>query len=497
MYNFLDRSSLQKVNILHHIYEENRLYSSLELSQLMDLSERTILKIVDEIAIDLEFITKSAVIQKEELKCFQLIYKDNFSMKTIERYYLQNSLTYKAFDEMFYNKFFDINMFVLDNFTSPASVYRRIKKVKPLLDQFHLKYTSYAEVSLEGTEKQFRYFYFLFYWNSCWGEEWPFALVSREEILELVEEVDIAYSEQLLYWLAICLSRAKLGCLIEYHPMYANFTKHHYNYEPLSEKIKYIFRECTDLSDEEIELETMFSFSIISCMRHYQKKDSAVSFLMNFAQHHNQELFIQATIYWMEIFMKHFSVTLDVEEYGALFVNLLHLHYFILSFSGPANLFKEDLYKKRLEMHETAQIEIMNQFYDRLLENKSFAIVFKRKEILIGRYHKLLKQTIDFVDRDKIKLKIFSMINDVPYLFSQIKRVFIHVELCAEDEEADLIITDRLYLNINKDIEDIFVWNSVPDREDYDRLARNLQEIYFDKYQQPNKLLLKTLLSEV
>ncbi|QPQ32308.1 helix-turn-helix domain-containing protein [Lysinibacillus sp. JNUCC 51] len=497
MYNFLDRLSLQKVNLLHHIYKERRQFSSLELSQMMDLSERTILKIVDELAIDLEFITESAVIQKEELKYFQLIYKDNFSMKTVERYYLQNSLTYKAFDEMFYNKFFDINMFVLDNFTSPASVYRRIKKVKPLLDQFHLKYTSYAEISLEGTEKQLRYFYFLFYWNSCWGEEWPFTRVSREEILELMEEVDIAYSEQLLYWLAICLTRAKLGCLIEYHPMYANFTKHHHNYEQLSKKIKYIFREFTDLTDEEIELEIMFSFSIISCMRHYQKKDSAVSLLMNFAQHHNQELFVQATLYWMEIFMEHFSVTLDVEEYGALFVNLLHLHYFILTFSGPVNLFKDDLYKKRLEMHESAQIEIMNQFYDRLLENEAFAIVFKHKEILIGRYHKLLKQTIDFINRDTIKIKIYSMINDVPYLFSQIKRLFVHVELCSEDEEAELIITDRLYLNIYKDLEDIFVWNTVPQKGDYERLSIRLQEIYFTKYQQPNKLLLKTLLSEV
>lgn len=497
MYNFLDRLSLQKVGVLHHIYKEQRLYSSFELSQKMGLSERTILKIIDEISIDLEFITESAVIQKEENKYFQLIYKDNFSIKTLERYYLQNSLTYKAFDEMFYNKFYDINMFVLENFTSPASVYRRIKKVKPLLDQFQLKYTSYTEVSLEGTEKQFRYFYFLFYWNSCWGEEWPFALISREEILELLEEVDIAYSEQLLYWLAICLSRAKLGCLIEYHPMYANFTKHHHNFEQLSEKIKYIFKKITDLSDEEIELETMFSFSIISCMRHYQKKDNAVVLLMNFAQHHNQELFVQTTLYWMEIFMEHFSVTLDVEEYGALFVNLLHLHYFILTFSGPANLFKEDLYKKRLDMHETAQIEIMNQFYDRLLENKAFSIVFKRREILIGRYHKLLKQTIDFENRDTIKIKIFSMINDAPYLFSQIKRLFIHVELCSEDEEADLNITDRLYLNINKDIEDIFVWNSVPPRGDYERLSIRLQKIYFNKYQQPNKLLLKTLLSEV
>ncbi|WP_349659064.1 helix-turn-helix domain-containing protein [Lysinibacillus zambalensis] len=497
MYNFLDRLPLQKVNVLHHIYNEQRLFSSLELSQMMELSERTILKIVDEIAIDLEFITESADIQKEEQKYFQLNYKDNFSMKTVERYYLKNSLTYKAFNEIFYNKFYDVNTFVLENFTSVASMYRRIKKVKPLLDQFQLKYTSYEKVSLEGTEKQFRYFYFLFYWNSYWGEEWPFTLVSREEILDLMKEVDIAYSEQVLYWLAICLSRAKLGCLIEYHPMYANFTKHHHSYERSSKKLKHIFRKFTDLSNEEIELETMFLFSIISCMRRYHKTDNAVSLLMNFAQHHNQELFVQATLYWMETFIEHFTVTLDVEEYGALFINLLHLHYFILSFAGPATLFKEDLYQKRLEMHETAQIEIMNQFYDRLMENQAFAIVFERREILIGRYHKLLKQTIDIANRDTIKIKIFSMINDDPYLFSQIKRLFIHVELCSKDEEAELIITDRLYLTIKKDIKDIFVWNSVPSKSDYDRLSKRLQEIYFTKYQQQNKLLLKTLLSEV
>ncbi|MGA3601422.1 hypothetical protein ACPCXA_15055 [Lysinibacillus agricola] len=89
------------------------------------------------------------------------------------------------------------------------------------------------------------------------------------------------------------------------------------------------------------------------------------------------------------------------------------------------------------------------------------------------------------------------MINDIPYLFNQIKRVFVHVELCSEDEEAELIIADRLYLNIQKKPEDIFVWNSVPSRGDYERLGKRLQEIYFKKYQQPNKLLLKTLLSDV
>ncbi|KOS60633.1 helix-turn-helix domain-containing protein [Lysinibacillus agricola] len=497
MYNFLDHTALRKIEVLHYIYKEQKLFSSLEIAEMMALSERTIIKIIEEISIDLKLITESAVIQKVENKYFQLDYKDNFSMKTVERYYLQNSLTYKAFDEIFYNRFNDINMFVLENFTSTASMYRRIKKVKPLLSQFHLKYTSQEKVSLEGTEKQFRYFYFLFYWNSCWGEEWPFTLVSREEILEKMKKVNINYHEQVLYWLAICITRAKLGCLIDYHPMYANFTKHHHNYNQLSRKIKIVFKEFTDLSEEEIELETMFSFSIISCMRHYQKKDNAVSLLMNFAQHHNQELFVQATLYWMEKFMDHFSVTLDAEEYGTLFINLLHLHYFVLTFSGPANLFKEDLYKKRLEMHETAQIEIMNQFFDRLLENRDFNVVFKRREVLIGRYHKLLKQTIDYANKDTIKIKIFSLISDAPYLFNQIKRLFVHVELCFEDEEADLIITDRLYLNIKKNPENIFVWNSVPDRGDYDRLARKLQEIYFNKYQQPNKLLLKTLLSEV
>ncbi|WP_249662487.1 hypothetical protein, partial [Lysinibacillus fusiformis] len=74
--------------------------------------------------------------------------------------------------------------------------------------------------------------------------------------------------------------------------------------------------------------------------------------------------------------------------------------------------------------------------------------------------------------RNTIKVKIYSLINDVPYLFDKVKRVFSHVDYCTKDEEAELLITDRLYLNIAKDKEDIFVWNSIPEREDLFRLGK-------------------------
>ncbi|WP_107947278.1 helix-turn-helix domain-containing protein [Lysinibacillus parviboronicapiens] len=497
MYNFLDRSTLQKVQVLHHIFNEKRYFSSFELAQNTQLSERTILKILAEISSDLQVIIDSACIKKKKSKYFKLEYQDHFSIKTVERHYLQNSLTYKACDEIFHNTFDDITTFSLDNFTSLASMYRRINKIKPLLNQFHLKYKSHQMVTLEGTEKQFRYFYYLFYWNSCWGEIWPFTLVTREQIMEVLEDVNLVLPESMIYWLAICLTRAKLGFLIEDDPMYSTFTKHHYHYDDFSTVARLLFKKITTLSDEDIELELMFSFNFISCLQHYDKKDKAISLMMNFAQHHNQELFVQATLYWIETFMNHFSIVLNVEEYGVLFVNLLYLHYYIMTFSGPLYLFKEDIYKKRFEMLETAQIEIMNQFYDRLVENEEFSIIFKRKDTLIGRYHKLLKQSIDIITRDAIKIKIVSMLNDIPYLFDQIKRTFVHVELCSTDEEADLIITDRLYLNIKKETQTIFVWNSVPKKGDYERLGKRLQEIYFNKNQLSNNLLIKTLMSEI
>ncbi|WP_281486663.1 helix-turn-helix domain-containing protein [Lysinibacillus sphaericus] len=497
MYNFLDRFTLQKVQLLDHIHNEKRFFSSQELAKKMDLSERTILKIVKELSSDLEKFDEAILLNELKQKQFKLDYKDYFSIKTIERFYLQNSLAYKIFNDIFYNKLVDFNMFIIENFTSQASIYRQINKIKPLLNEFQLKYTSQDFITLEGSEKQFRYFYYLFYWNSCWGETWPFLGISREEIVEIIKDYNREFQISVLYLLAICLIRAKMGFVIEDDVAYTRYTEHHYQFEKFSQTFSVLFKKFTNLNDEAIEKEIKFSFSFLESQHRYEKSESSISLMMNFGQYHNQELFVQATLYWMEKFRKFFSITLDIEEYGVLFVNLLNLHYHTLNFSGPAFLFKEDLYKKRFDCHATIQIEIMNQFYDYLLENEEFYKVFERRELLIGRYHRLLKQSIDVLKRSTIKIKIYSLIHDVHYLFDKVKRVFTHVDYCTKDEEAELIITDRLYLNIAKDKEDIFVWDSIPGREDFFRLGTRLQKIYFTKEQQPDQLLLKTLLSQV
>lgn len=102
---------------------------------------------------------------------------------------------------------------------------------------------------------------------------------------------------------------------------------------------------------------------------------------------------------------------------------------------------------------------------------------FKRRDTLIGRYHKLLKQTIDIINREAIKIKIVSMINDIPHIFEQIKRVFIHVELCSEGEDAELIITDSLYLNLKKKQENCLYGIMMPKKvtmKGWEKITRNL-----------------------
>ncbi|UZN00614.1 hypothetical protein OL548_14480 [Lysinibacillus sp. MHQ-1] len=90
------------------------------------------------------------------------------------------------------------------------------------------------------------------------------------------------------------------------------------------------------------------------------------------------------------------------------------------------------------------------------------------------------------------------MIHDVHYLFDKVKRVFTHVDYCTKDEEAELIITDRLYLNIAKDKEDIFVWDSIPGREDFFQARyKTSKKFTLLKNNSQTNYFLKTLLSQV
>ncbi|MBD7936433.1 helix-turn-helix domain-containing protein [Cytobacillus sp. Sa5YUA1] len=231
MYNFLDRSIYQKVRVLLFLYNSRNNCSITEISEYVNISEKTVIKFLEELSKDFVEINIGAEIEYKNNKSVQLNTKDNFSIKKMERFYLVQSLTYKACDEIFYNTFDNIGTFAEKNYTSYATMYRRINKIKPLLDQFNLKYSTQDMSSFHGTETQFRYFYFLFYWNSCWGEVWPFTFVTREQMLEILSKENKTITEPMLYWLAITITRAKLGYIIENDVSYKSFTKHNYLYQ--------------------------------------------------------------------------------------------------------------------------------------------------------------------------------------------------------------------------------------------------------------------------
>lgn len=480
MYYFLDRPVYQKVRILIHLHSINQFCSISDMAKSLNASDRTILKFIGELKHDLKEMEPEADIIEREHKNFYLKTKDNFSIKTVERWYLEQSLTYKACDQIFYNTMGDIHAFAKKNYTSYASMYRRVNKIKPLLDQFKLQYTTQHMATFNGMEKQFRYFYYLFYWNSCWGEVWPFSSVTREQILELLKGEKESMPEQVLYWLAISITRAKLGYVIEEDPTYESFTKHHHLFKSFSRLAEPLFKELTTLTEEQITLEIIFSFTVISCFEFYDKKNPQISLIMNFAQHHNQDLFVQTTIHWLETFTEFFSMEINAEEYGALFANLLYLHYYTQIFDGPTFLFKEDPFKIAFEQDPPNQVELMNRFYDQLAKKKALTKILKHRERLLGRYHGLLKRTINFkVDNQPIKIKVFSILEGNPseYIINQIKRISSHIQLCNEGEHPDLIITDRLYMSIEKYDAKVFVWSSVPKRNDFERLRDCIERI--------------------
>ncbi|WP_225230456.1 hypothetical protein [Cytobacillus stercorigallinarum] len=246
---------------------------------------------------------------------------------------------------------------------------------------------------------------------------------------------------------------------------------------------KPLFDELTTLNEEEINLEMMFSFTVISCYEFYHPKDQNIGHILNFSHYHYQDLFVQTTIYWLDTFMNYFSINISGEEYSALFVNLMYLHYSIQIFNGPAFLFKEDLFKVAFEQEPTYYVKLMNEFYDELQKNTQYSTILNQREKLIGRYHSILKQIISFnPDPEPIKIKLFSILNDNfrQLIIEKLNASDLHIKLCNDTESPDLIITDRLYLDLKKYNTKIFVWNSIPNNKDYERLKTCIEYLHMD-----------------
>lgn len=218
MLPIIDKNRQKEYALLSLLDSEDRYFSCQELAKNLTISERTVHKYLQSLTVQLEnFSADELSIERSTALGIRLHRAPWLNIHTIYAQFAQQSLTYDFFHSIFLETADTSTAFCLAHFVSSASLYRSLSPMRQTLSAFSLSLDA-ADMQLVGEEMQVRYFYNNFYLQIYRGYEWPFPAISRQLVMNAIDDITSALDSPMnvndrkhfSYWLAVIAHRLSL-----------------------------------------------------------------------------------------------------------------------------------------------------------------------------------------------------------------------------------------------------------------------------------------------
>lgn len=154
----IDKKEAHKVGILRYLL----LNTNVSFDKLMkerNLSKNTLKLYIQEIGVLGEELNKKLIVKRED-DFLSLEMSADLNLDIIITHYILDSIEFKILNYLLYHQKFSIIQLTRELSISESSVFRKIKRINFLLEEFGI---SIKNGRLIGEELQVRYFYFLLY----------------------------------------------------------------------------------------------------------------------------------------------------------------------------------------------------------------------------------------------------------------------------------------------------------------------------------------------
>lgn len=154
----IDKKEAHKVGILRYLL----LNTNVSFDKLMkerNLSKNTLKLYIQEIGVLGEELNKKLIVKRED-DFLSLEMSADLNLDIIITHYILDSIEFKILNYLLYHQKFSIIQLTRELSISESSVFRKIKRINFLLEEFGI---SIKNGRLIGEELQIRYFYFLLY----------------------------------------------------------------------------------------------------------------------------------------------------------------------------------------------------------------------------------------------------------------------------------------------------------------------------------------------
>ncbi|MGX7149935.1 helix-turn-helix domain-containing protein [Enterococcus ureasiticus] len=489
MINILDKMSSRKIELVKILSSETRYFSVKELSEQLNISNKTLVRTVELLKEDMQSWTSNVEILDKNILGYCLCQLDGFSIKEIEVYYYKDSIIYQVIDELFHNKFVDIKTFANERYLSYTVVYTNIVEIRELISDFSLELELNKKIHIKGTEMQIRYFYFSFYWNILGGVEWPFRFYDKQNAFEYIEIIETFYSRELsvseteffLYWIGTIFNRVHL---MKKSVDCSQFHLYKGAYNELEKMLRPKLLSKNFAADS-VDEEVLFIYLILfgfQPRRTYGEQDQT-----QIRTELNKNIESIVASYWMREFYGNFSVNLTISEQITLYTNLVIQHFRLMVFRGGGDFFEnQNLFIPECD----PSMELLLKNAVKTIASELFQIdQIKNLNLdrkLIESYYK--QELYDLLTSDyrmgSIKVAIISQFGEK--INQHLKNIVISktnvkIEFCSfTDADVDLIISNRSYSEIiqkkNSQAE-LIIWNDTPTELDKKKVTEVLKKI--------------------
>ena len=503
MHRLLEPQDLRKLDILSELSLTLEPYNMNELAEKLGINIKTLLVTVEEINIDAQTYNQDIQIERYSRSELKLEVANNFSVFYFKLQYLKQSFLYQFFHLIFSNEYKSMTAIADHYHISVASLYRKISKVKKILEVFDLEFDATAEFPIKGNEKQIRYFFFQFYWYSAQMFEWPFSDELKILCLRLHNQIfvdsfrteSLVLKEKIILWLAINILRIEGGVNLATKDIseMADFMNANLNFNTLKVQLD------THLSHFEYkrplqfqEADSILFYSLLICDSDFLNEEKLTF------KGTEQKIFEDATVHFLDKCTEYLNRPLTHDEYHRLYVNLfkVHMHTYFFIQKGIFMALNH-----RFDFVRSAYLQCLSgfdEFYKDLYEGEEKFNLFMDNPNLYHRYMIILRDNLNeesFYPDLKIALFILESQNIQNFYRNKIQSLtqskITFIEEIIDVEDADLLIS-YVPLELGDDF-NYFIINIPSTSWDWERLRLELNRIQKLKRSSQSLLLKKAV----
>ncbi|MCA5013651.1 MULTISPECIES: helix-turn-helix domain-containing protein [unclassified Enterococcus] len=196
-FDIFDAETGKKLQLLYLLYKKEGWYSIDELVFDSHLERKSVLKYTKDLAEDLLKIESTHVpiqINFSKGRGVRFIGGQLGYLKAIP-FISEQSVSLSLMKELFFQPNLSLDYFLQKYFVSESTIRRKVTHFNSIIKKYELKIKSVnRELSIEGSELQFRYLSYIVFWNVYRGMSWPFPTIDQQKILTFIETEMKTYS---------------------------------------------------------------------------------------------------------------------------------------------------------------------------------------------------------------------------------------------------------------------------------------------------------------